>query len=110
MLRVRVRLRHGYARLPLPIFYITRTMQHFNYFTGMYFILTIKPTRCTNLSNWPTQSTNSCFIISLLYSSTCFENYVLIIRQSKLYYTTCGIITLCRWPSGAQDGMIPDDI
>jgi len=35
---------------------------------------------------------NSCFIISLLYSSTCFEHYVLIIRRSKL------------WPSGAPDG------
>jgi len=38
-------------------------------------------------------SQNSCFIISLLYSSTCFEHYVLIIRMSKLYYTANGIIT-----------------
>jgi hypothetical protein len=30
--------------------------------------------------------------MSLLYASTCFENYVLIIRRSKLYYTTSGII------------------
>ena len=45
---------------------------------------------------------NSCFIISLLYASTCFEHYVLIIRRSKLYYTASGIVTLCRWPSGAQ--------
>jgi len=36
------------------------------------------------------------FIISLLYASTCFEHYVLIIRRSKLYYTASGIITLCR--------------
>ena len=42
------------------------------------------------------------FIISLLYASTCFEHYVLIIRKSKLYYTASGIITFCRWPSGAQ--------
>jgi len=35
-------------------------------------------------------------------SSTCFEHYVLIIRRSTLYYTASGIITLCRWPSGAQ--------
>ena len=35
--------------------------------------------------------TNSCFIISLLYSSTCFEHYVLINRKSKLYYTAFGI-------------------
>ena len=27
---------------------------------------------------------------------------VLIITRSKLYYTVSGIITLCRWPSGAQ--------
>jgi len=36
----------------------------------------------------------SCFIISLLYSSTCFEHYVLIIRGSKLYYTASGIVTM----------------
>ena len=45
---------------------------------------------------------NFCFVISLLYASTCFEHYVLIIRRSKFYYTASGIITLCRWPSGAQ--------
>ena len=27
---------------------------------------------------------------------------VLIIRRSKLYYTAPGIITLCRWLSGAR--------
>jgi len=27
---------------------------------------------------------------------------VLIIRRSKLYYAASGIITLCRWLSGAQ--------
>jgi len=27
---------------------------------------------------------------------------VLIIRRSKFYYTASGIVTLCRWPSGAQ--------
>jgi len=36
---------------------------------------------------------HSFFIISLLYASTCFEHYVLIIRRSKLYYTASGIIT-----------------
>ena len=30
---------------------------------------------------------------SLLYASACFEQYVLIIRMSKLYYTASGIIT-----------------
>ena len=29
---------------------------------------------------------------------------MLIIRKSKLYYTASGIITICRWPSGAWDG------
>jgi len=35
----------------------------------------------------------SCFIISLLYASTCFDHCVLIIRRSKLYYIAFGIIT-----------------
>jgi len=41
-------------------------------------------------------------MISLLYASTGFEHYVLIIRRSELYYTASGIVTICRWPSGAQ--------
>ena len=41
---------------------------------------------------------NSCFIISLLYFSTCFEHYVLIIMRSKLYYTASGVIT----PAGGR--------
>ena len=41
------------------------------------------------------------FYNKLLYASTCFEHYVLIIRRSKLYYRASGIVT-CRWPSGAQ--------
>ena len=28
---------------------------------------------------------------------------VLIIRRCILYYTASGIITLCKWPSGARD-------
>ena len=32
---------------------------------------------------------------------------MLIIRRSKLYYTASGIITLCRWPSGAHVGRAP---
>ena len=31
-----------------------------------------------------------------------FRAQVLIVRRSKLYYTASGIITLCRWMSGAQ--------
>jgi len=38
----------------------------------------------------------SSFIISLLYASTCFKHYVLIIRRSKLYYTASGINTLTK--------------
>ena len=33
------------------------------------------------------------FYNNLLYASTCFEHYVLIISRSKLYYTAYGIIT-----------------
>jgi hypothetical protein len=46
--------------------------------------------------------TETCFTISLLYASTCFEHHVLIVRRSKLCYTASGIIT----PIGV---MIPDD-
>jgi len=35
-----------------------------------------------------------CFTISLFHASTCFEQYVLIIRRSKLRYRASGIITL----------------
>jgi len=35
-------------------------------------------------------------IISLLRACTRFEHYVLIIRESKLYYTASGIITPVR--------------
>ena len=31
-----------------------------------------------------------------------FRAHVFIVRRAKLYYTVSGIITLCRWPSGAQ--------
>ena len=33
-----------------------------------------------------------CFTISLFHASTCFEQHVLIIRRSKLYYIASGII------------------
>ena len=44
-----------------------------------------------------------------------FEHYVLIIRRSKLYYTTSGVITLSRWPSVSADChllsvMVPDAV
>ena len=34
-----------------------------------------------------------CFTIGLFHASTCFEQHVLIVRRSKLYYTASGIIT-----------------
>jgi len=69
------------------------------------------------------KSTNSCFIISLLYASKYFEHHVLIIRRSKLYYAASGVITtvdglqvqMLREDSCARDGhlqsvMIPDAV
>ena len=53
--------------------------------------LIVKQNFCA--SSWLITETNAC---------TCFVHYVLIIRRSKLYYTASGIITLFRWPSGAQ--------
>ena len=55
-----------------------------------------------NLSNWPTLCKNSCFIISLLYSSTCFEHCCAHHQELKLYYTASSIVIHCRWPSVAQ--------
>ena len=42
------------------------------------------------------------FIISLLYSSTCFEHCCAHHHEVKLHYTASGIVTLCRWSSGVQ--------
>jgi len=42
------------------------------------------------------------FLISLLYSSTCFEHCCAHHQEVKLYYTASGVVTLCRWLSGAQ--------
>jgi hypothetical protein len=42
------------------------------------------------------------FCNKLLYSSTCFERCCAHHQEVKLHYTTSGIFTLCRWPSGAQ--------
>ena len=57
-----------------------------------------------NLSNWPTLCTKSHFIISLLYTSTCFEQCahhqeVKIVLYSIWYRHTC------RWPSRAQSSL-----
>jgi len=37
---------------------------------------------------------NIYFSLSLFHASTWFEDLVLIVRRSKLYYTASGIITL----------------
>jgi hypothetical protein len=40
------------------------------------------------------------FTIRLLKSSTCFENYMLIIRRLNCIDAASGIITISKWPSG----------
>jgi len=52
------------------------------------------------------------FIISILYSSACFEHCCAHHQQVILYITASGIVTLCRWPSGAhvQGVMVPDAV
>ena len=42
-----------------------------------------------------------CFTISFISCLYMFRAHVFIIRRSKFYYTA-GIVTLSRWPSGAQ--------
>ena len=42
------------------------------------------------------------FTIRLLCSSTCFEHYMLIIRRLNCIDAASGIVTLSKWPSGAQ--------
>ena len=45
--------------------------------------------------------------MSLFHACTCFEHHVLIVRKSKLYYATSGIITPIITPIGV---MIPDAV
>ena len=58
--------------------------------------------RCTG---WERTGGQNC-IIQHLVSSHCVGgrpvNRLREDRRSKLYYTASGIVTLCRWPSGAQ--------
>jgi len=42
------------------------------------------------------------FTIRLLWSFTCSEHYMLIIRRLNYIDAASGIITLSQWPSGAQ--------
>jgi len=55
-----------------------------------------------DLSNWPTQCTNSCFIISLLYDYTCFEHYCAHHQEVKIVLYSIWYHHNCRWLSGAQ--------
>jgi hypothetical protein len=41
-------------------------------------------------------------LVRLLYSSTCFEHYTLIIRMLNCIVSASGIVTVSQWPSGAQ--------
>ena len=42
------------------------------------------------------------FTICLLHSSTCFEHYMPVIRRLNCIDAASGIVTLSKWPSGAQ--------
>ena len=42
------------------------------------------------------------FTIRLLWSSTCFQHYMLIIRRLNFIHAASGIVTLIKWLSGAQ--------
>ena len=42
------------------------------------------------------------FIILLLQSSTCFDQRRAHQQGSNCINTASGIVTLCKWPSGAQ--------
>ena len=42
------------------------------------------------------------FTICLLWSSTCCEQYMLTIRRMNFIDAASGVVTLSKWPSGAQ--------
>jgi len=44
------------------------------------------------------------FIIRVLQSSTCFEQRRVHHQESNCINTATGMVTLCKWPSGAPDG------
>ena len=43
------------------------------------------------------------FTISLLWPSTCFEHFMLIIRRMNCIDAASGIVTLSKWPSGEPE-------
>ena len=42
----------------------------------------------------------------LLYFTVRFEHYMLIIRRLNCTAAASGIVTLCKWPSGAPGGLL----
>ena len=65
----------------------------------MFFDVLLTVQLSTTLANNQLDAQFLYFIISPLHVSS---NVVLIIRRSNLINTTSGIVTLCKWPSGAQ--------
>ena len=64
-----------------------------------------------------TNMTHNSFILKYVYYSPLHvsSNVVLIIRRSNCINTASGMVTLCKWPSGAPDGhlqsvTIPDTV
>jgi len=64
-----------------------------------------------------TNVTHNSFILQYVYYSPLhvWSNVVLIIRRSNCTDAASGIVTLCKWPSGAPDGhlqrlTIPDAV
>ena len=65
-----------------------------------------------NLSNWPTWCTNASFIISLLYSSTCFEHCCAHHQEVKtvLYSIWYHHTETSPWPLTGFSVMTPDAV
>jgi len=73
------------------------------YYLQKFYVLTNieYPFYSLNLSQWPTWCTN--FLLNLLQSSTCFEQYLAHPQEVELYFNAAsGIVTLSKWLSGAQ--------
>ena len=61
-----------------------------DYLSVVFYVYVTNYSQYAKQKEWPGLPP---FPLSLLYASTCFEHYVLIIRKSELYYTSSGIIT-----------------
>jgi len=78
---------------------ICKDWKHPN-FTNVYVLLTVRLSKI--LDNNQLDTHLLYFTIRLLWSSTCFEHYMLIIRRLNRIDAAFGIVTLSQWPSGAQ--------